>query len=306
LSGEGLSVEKIVRPIVPSPRVYHYRNRLDLKLLRRKNGQVHIGFSAAPGAPVLDVSACPIAMERISGYLPLLRREAEEKLPPDYRLANLTVRCGDGDAVRWGGIGRRSLKLPEEDHFYTDILGRRIYYSLDTFFQANLSILPELARALRGLPVWNRTGLFCDLYGGVGLFGHLVADLVGRVVNIEENIHAVAVARRNIRENDMAAMEVFSGRVEGLLGRVLGEHAGADNIVMVDPPRAGLSAEAIKLLDGIKGARYLLYLSCNPGKLAENIAVLNRGQWEPVFLQPFDFFPRTRHLETLALFTSRG
>ncbi|MBF0484891.1 MAG: class I SAM-dependent RNA methyltransferase [Candidatus Omnitrophica bacterium] len=288
-------------PIVPSPQIYHYRNRLDLKLVKRRDGRVDIGFSPERKAPVLEIEACLIAMEKISRFIPRLRLEASGKIPKDYRMANLTVRCGDGGDVRWGGIGRRSLRLAEADHFYTDILGHRIYYSLDTFFQANLSILPELGRIIRALPVWDKEAVFFDLYGGVGLFGILVHDLVARVVNIEENVHAVRIAERNVRDNGLNNVEVLPGRIEDVLPKMLNNAKSADNIVMIDPPRAGLSDKAIRLLNSLERARHLLYLSCNPQSLAENLVGLSQGHWATKFVQPLDFFPRTRHVETLVL-----
>jgi tRNA/tmRNA/rRNA uracil-C5-methylase (TrmA/RlmC/RlmD family) len=290
-----------IRPVLPSPQVYHYRNRLDLKLVKTNRGTLHIGFTPAEQGPVVEVAACPLAMAQISAFLPRLREEAAARITGKYHLANLTVRCGDNDAVRWGGIGRRSLRLEEKDYFSTSIAGLEICYSLDTFFQANLSILPILARELRSLPVWSTAASFFDLYGGVGLMGLLVHDLVQRVFNIEENVHSVRLARHNVAKNALSNVEVCEGRVEDLLPGLLAQAKSRENIVMVDPPRAGLSQNAVTLLKELPGVRHLIYLSCDPGSLAQNLAELFAGQWETVLIQPLDFFPRTRHVETLVL-----
>jgi len=66
---------------------------------------------------------------------------------------------------------RRSLQLREEDYFWTEIGGRKIFYSLDTFFQANLHILPGLFKTIRGFDIWEDDTCFYDLYGGVVSFG---------------------------------------------------------------------------------------------------------------------------------------
>ncbi len=306
-----------IRPVVPSPKVYHYRSRLDLKLVRTRRGTVHIGFSPPEKGPVVEVNACPIAMEQISRFLPQLAQDALRKLPAKYRMANLTVRCGEGDAVQWGGIGRRSLRLEEKDYFSMTIALERhlpapsvcpmpvtIYYSLDTFFQANLSILPVLAKYLRALPVWSKEAVFFDLYGGGGLFSIMMHDLVKGVVNIEENTHSVTLARFNVDKNSLANAVVHEGRVEDILPSLLESSFSGENIVMVDPPRAGLSPAMIGLLNQLTKVRHLLYLSCNPQTLASNLVDLTHGPWRTVFVQPFDFFPRTRHLETLVLLRS--
>ncbi|MEI8012807.1 MAG: hypothetical protein WCI27_10095 [Candidatus Omnitrophota bacterium] len=292
----------ILQPVFPSPRISHYRNRLDLKLTHRRNGDVHMGFSPVERGPVIEIDTCPIAMAPIADYIPRLRAEAAAKIPQDYRMANLTVRCGDEGRVRWGGIGRRSLRLEARDYFYTDILGRRISYSLDTFFQANLSILPGLIDFLRQQDIWSKEALFLDLYGGVGLFGLCVNDLVSGVVNIEENVHAVRLAQFNIAANDLGNVDVKEGRVEAILPEVLNGALSSDNVVMVDPPRAGLSAEALVLLNGLKRVKYLVYLSCDPASFALNLQALAAGGWQVIRIRPFDFFPRTRHLEILAIF----
>jgi tRNA/tmRNA/rRNA uracil-C5-methylase (TrmA/RlmC/RlmD family) len=131
--------------------------------------------------------------------------------------------------------------------------------------------------------------------------GLLVHDLVQRVFNIEENVHSVRLARHNVAKNALSNVEVCEGRVEDLLPGLLAQAKSRENIVMVDPPRAGLSQNAVTLLKELPGVRHLIYLSCDPGSLAQNLAELFAGQWETVLIQPLDFFPRTRHVETLVL-----
>ncbi len=288
-------------PAVPSPEIYHYRNRLDLKLIHRRNGDVHIGFSPCDHGPVIEIEACPIAMIKISDFIPQLRQAATLKIPKKYRMANLTVRCGDGDGVHWGGIGHNSLRLEARDYFYTDILGRRVYYGLDTFFQANLLILPGLMDFLRCQDIWSKEAVFFDLYGGVGLFSLCLNDLVAKAVNIESNVHAARLAKYNISSNGFSNVEVHEGRVEDVLPRMLAQTAFDKNIVMVDPPRAGLSKEAVDLLNRLQRARHLVYLSCDPSSLVDNLKDLTAGGWSVSLICPFDFFPRTRHLETLVM-----
>ncbi len=289
-------------PIVRSPKEYGYRHRLDLKLTRWRNGQIFVGFSPVGKGPVIEIDSCPIAMEAVSSFIPQLRQEATSLLPPKYRMANLTVRCGDAGEPRWGGIGKRSLVLGKDEYLSVTLDKDKIFYSLDTFFQANLSILPVLRDVLRSFPIWSKDAVFFDLYGGVGLFSLMVRDLVKRVVDIEENVHAIRLAKHNMMHNRAANMDVFEGRVEDILPMLLASVSSSDNVVMVDPPRAGLSEDAIKLLSQIPHAKHLVYLSCDPQSFLEDLGGLASGGWRLKRLQPFDFFPRTRHLETLALF----
>ena len=290
-----------IRPVVASPKVYNYRNRLDLKLVKTRKDTIHIGYAAAGRGPMLEIEGCPIGMEKIAAYIPMLRKDASESLPEKYRMANLTLRCGDGDKVLWGGIGRKSNHLQPSEYFYFEFLGKKIYYSLDTFFQANLSILPLLADHMRRLPIWSPEAVFFDLYGGVGLLGLLVHDMVKGVINIEENTHAVSVANHNVKANNISNVATLEGRVEGVLPGLLDQMDFSGNIVMVDPPRAGLTDKAVANLNALAKVKYLLYLSCSAETLAGNLVGFTNGPWRVVSVQPFDFFPRTRHLETLVL-----
>ncbi|MBF0595448.1 MAG: class I SAM-dependent RNA methyltransferase [Candidatus Omnitrophica bacterium] len=290
-----------IKPVVASPKVYNYRNRLDLKLVRTRKATIHIGYSPAQRGQVLEIDRCPIGIEKIGDYIATLRADASANLPEKYRMANLTLRCGDGDKVFWGGIGRKSNHLSPENYFYFLFNGKKIHYSLDTFFQANLSILPLLAEQMRALPIWSPEVVVFDLYGGVGLLGLMVHDLVKGVINIEENTHSVTVAEYNVKANGIGNVATLEGRVENVLPGLLDQMDCADNVIIVDPPRAGLTDKAIENINGLTKVRHMLYLSCNPETLAANLSGLMAGGWKVSFIQPFDFFPRTRHLEALVL-----
>ena len=292
-----------INPIVPSPQVYHYRHRLDLKLRRLKDGRVLVGFTPGTGRGVVEVDACPIAIREVSDFIPRLKLEAQAALTPKYRLANLVVKTGADGRVRWGGIGRKSCRLQAGDYLWAEVCGRRVHYSLDTFFQANLSILPVLFAHIRALPLWDNRPDFFDLYGGVGLFSFALADLAGRAWLIEDCKPAVELARYNAEYNRMENITIVEGRVED---RLPGMTAGSGPAVgMIDPPRAGLSAGARALLAASRAFDYLLYLSCNPGALAVDLKDFAARGWQIMEVTPFDFFPRTKHVETLVVLKAK-
>lgn len=293
--------DDIFRPILASPQEYHYRNRLDLKLVQTKSKEVFIGFSPKSRHRLIPVESCPIARHSISNFIPSLKAQAKAKLTEKYKQANLVVRSGDDDRVLWGGIGRRSLDLQAEDYFWTEILGKKIFYSLDTFFQANLFILPEFIKRLRALNIWDAQAVFYDLYGGVGLFGVCVQDLVGKVILIEEVQASLKLARHNAAYHKFENFFIHDGRVEDVLPSLVGLMPQAKNIVMVDPPRAGLSELTVAMLNSLENVDHLLYLSCNPQSLLDNCKSF-KDRWNIRVVLPLDFFPRTQHLETLVLF----
>jgi len=291
--------EEIFEPILASPKPYHYRHRLDLSLVKTKQQESFIGFRNETNRRVVEVDSCAIAQEEVSKFIPELKKEAKQKLPTKYRMATLTVKGGEDGRIFWGGIGRRSLQQKEEDYLWTEIRGRKIFYSLSTFFQANLSILPNVIEKIRGLPIWNSQTTFFDLYAGVGLFGISLHDLVQKVVMIEDDIHSNTLAQFNKKIHHLESVEIHCGQMERVLPTLLGKALQRNNVALVDPPRKGLSEATIKTLVKATHLNRLLYLSCNPESLLRDLKIFLQNNWKLVRIFPFDFFPKTKHLETL-------
>ncbi|MFT5170091.1 MAG: tRNA/tmRNA/rRNA uracil-C5-methylase (TrmA/RlmC/RlmD family), partial [Candidatus Omnitrophota bacterium] len=287
--------------VVPSPQPYNYRHRLDLKLKRTKEGVVFIGFTAKKGRGVIPIEDCPIGMQAVSDFIPQLKKEAIEALTPKYRQANLVVRTGDDGRVFWGGIGKRSLRMNESDYLWTEIRERKIYYAMETFFQANLSILPLLFDAIDALNIFNKETTFYDLYGGVGFFGLGLIDSVRDVVHIENAKASVELARYNVKKHALENFQVIEGDVEEELPPILKAVGSGRKIAMIDPPRAGLSDQSRDFITNLSEFEYILYLSCNPEALARDLNDFIKKDWNVERIIPFDFFPKTKHLETLVI-----
>ena len=291
--------ENVFEPITSSPEVYHYRNRLDLTLRKRNNGERQMGFMLPATQRLQEVTTCSIARREINDFLKTLKEEAVQKLPEDYKTANLVVRVGDEGKVFWGGIGRRSLRMKPEDYFWTVVKGRKIFYALDTFFQANLSILDRIVSRIESLVAWQKDTVFLDLYSGVGLFGIALADRAQEVVMIEEVRDSVTLAEFNVSHHRLTHVKMLVGKVEVHLPEVLKELDGKPCVALIDPPRGGLVSSAIETLGEAQSLTSLFYLSCSPESLARDLKHLARVGWQVRKIMPFDFFPRTRHLETL-------
>jgi tRNA/tmRNA/rRNA uracil-C5-methylase (TrmA/RlmC/RlmD family) len=295
--------ESVFEPITPSPESYYYRNRLDLTLRKRNNGERQMGFMLPGTQRLQEVKACSIARKEINDFLSTLKEEAVRKLPENYKVANLVVRVGDEGKVFWGGIGRRSLRMKEKDYFWTIVHGRKIFYALDTFFQANLTILEKVVSRIEGLIEWQKDTGFLDLYSGVGFFGIALADRAKKVVMIESCCDSVRLAQYNVCHHKFGHVRVLEGKVETLLPEVLSEFHGKPCVGLIDPPRAGLFQPVIETLNRAEGLKTLFYLSCSPESLARDLTKLTAEAWQVRKIMPFDFFPRTRHLETLAWLT---
>jgi tRNA/tmRNA/rRNA uracil-C5-methylase (TrmA/RlmC/RlmD family) len=140
-----------------------------------------------------------------------------------------------------------------------------------------------------------------DLYAGAGLFGGALAPGVGpegRVVCVEADPAACAAADANLA--DLPQAEVWQGEidVEGLTGLL--EELGPPDVVVLDPPRAGLGAPGSRLLAGT-GARAVVYVACDPASLARDVAAFVDSGYRLAAVRGFDAFPMTAHVECVAL-----
>lgn len=304
--------ESALEPIAPSPDLYGYRTNLDLTFIRtRQDNKYLLGFMKERSKRhIVTIDACPIARPEISALLPELCETAGARLPDSKRLANLAVKAAGDGRVRWGGIGKRSLTLPPSELLWADICGKRIYFSLDTFFQANTGILPRVRERMLVWTDWDpsRT-VFYDLYAGVGLFSFLMSDHVKQSVMIEWVGPSIDCARHTIETGGYRNVEIRMGRTEAELPRLLSEIGSvpADAVALVDPPRRGLSPAALESLDAASalGLERLFYLSCGIESLDRDLRQFVKRGWTVEKLGAFDFFPRTKHIETLAFLTKR-
>ncbi|MFD2078402.1 tRNA/tmRNA/rRNA uracil-C5-methylase, TrmA/RlmC/RlmD family [Actinopolymorpha cephalotaxi] len=140
-----------------------------------------------------------------------------------------------------------------------------------------------------------------DLYCGVGLFLGALADSVGPsapLVGVEENALAVRDARHNLRDLPNATVE--QGRVDVVLGRL-----DQADLVVLDPPRAGLGVDVVRQVAGLAG-RAIGYVSCDPATLARDLGYFAEHGWELTGLRAFDAFPMTHHVECVAILHRAG
>jgi 23S rRNA (uracil1939-C5)-methyltransferase len=171
--------------------------------------------------------------------------------------------------------------------------------SASSFFQTN----PEQAEAmLRLVREWcglKGHELVYDLYTGTGSIALFLARQAGRVVGIEYVEAAVQDARQNAISNQIYNTEFFAGDMAALLKREFFDAHGYPDVVVVDPPRAGMHADVVEALKGC-GAERLVYVSCNAATQARDLQALS-DTYRLLRYRPVDLFPQTAHIENLAL-----
>jgi SAM-dependent methyltransferases related to tRNA (uracil-5-)-methyltransferase len=144
------------------------------------------------------------------------------------------------------------------------------------------------------LPV-SLSGTLLDVYCGVGLFSAFLAPKCERVIGIESSPSACEDFAVNLDEFDN--VELY----EGLAEEVIPYFEAKPEIVLVDPPRAGLEK---RVVDGILELRprFMAYVSCDPSTLARDSKRLIEGGYKLKQVTPFDLFPQTYHIESISLF----
>jgi 23S rRNA (uracil1939-C5)-methyltransferase len=198
-----------------------------------------------------------------------------------------TTAGGDTELV-WG-----EAELPER----LGELDLRI--SPEAFFQTNT----EMAELLYGVVVeyaalegWERV---YDLYSGIGTIALTLAPRAGELWGIELVEEAVADAIAAARRNEIPGVQFFAGDTRLALPELV-ERAGRPDVVVVDPPRAGLSQKVVRRIIEASPKR-IVYVSCNPTTLAPNAAQLVEAGWVLKKVRPVDMFPQTHHIEAVAL-----
>jgi 23S rRNA (uracil1939-C5)-methyltransferase len=177
--------------------------------------------------------------------------------------------------------------------------GLRLRISADAFFQTNTEMAEQLYAAAgeyAALQGWER---LYDLFCGIGTIGLSLATRAGEVWGLEIVEEAIGDAMANARLNEIDNARFFAGDVR-LAMRDLVARAGRPDVLVVDPPRAGLSAKVVRRV--IEAApKRLVYVSCNPTTLAPNAAQLVEAGYTLCRVRPVDMFPQTPHIECVAL-----
>lgn len=188
------------------------------------------------------------------------------------------------------------------DHYYDEILGLKFKVSLYSFFQTN-TIGAELlySKAVDFLGGIEGKYIF-DLYSGTGTIGQILSRSASKVVGIEIVEDAVAMAKENAALNGLTNCEFIAGDVFEKLDLLKDEKP---DMIVVDPPRSGIMPKALDKIMAY-GVNEIVYISCNPKTLAENLVQLKAAGYEAVKAIGVDMFSHTVHVEAIILMTRSG
>ncbi len=176
-----------------------------------------------------------------------------------------------------------------------EVQGRPMWLPAGSFFQTNLKMLSMLLDRVRGELTARRVDHLADIYGGVGTFGLQLADCAGEVTLVELDHQAVLAARRTAEDWGLRNVSFVDRHAE----RVLPELPTVDAVI-VDPPRSGLGPGVTQAIAD-NGVPLVLYVSCSPPSLADDLAILSQRGFNIRSVEIFDFYPQTYHVESLAV-----
>ena len=189
-------------------------------------------------------------------------------------------------------------------HIEEELAGLRLRISPDAFFQTNTEMAERLYGAAAELAGLTGRERVLDLFCGIGTIALVLALDAGEVWGVEIVEEAVADAIENARLNGVDNAKFFAGDVR-LAMRPLLEQSGRPDVVVVDPPRAGLSQKIVRRILEAEAQR-IVYVSCNPTTLAPNARQMVDAGYELKTVRPVDMFPQTPHIECVALLERSG
>ncbi len=330
-------VAELVQPIRHAKDTWGYRNKIELEPIAN-NGRFRLGMHGLDPEQNVFVDRCPLfegkfpkAIKSVVGALGFLGNSRDLGLERVGIRASRRTRALEvalwtptgsfpraqvsrvlGDALNATSVVRVMSKgekrarrvsrveaLAGEGSWTERIAGSTMRLSAPSFFQVNTPAAEILVELVMDALAPEPEDLAVDLYCGAGTFTLPLAQRCDYVAAVEAYGPAVRDLRRNLEINNLNNVDVIGGDA-------VREFPDQDaDVLVVDPPRAGLAPEAIDLIAGTS-ARDVAYVSCDPATLARDLKRFrDEGTFEPVSAVPVDLFPQTFHCETVVHLTRR-
>ena len=184
-----------------------------------------------------------------------------------------------------------------EEAIYEYMEGLKFKIGPKSFYQTNTGQaykLYSVAREYAGL-TGNET--VYDLYTGTGTIAQFVSSKARKVIGIEYVPEAIADAKENARANGISNCDFYAGDMKDILTDGFVEQHGRPDVVILDPPRAGIHPDVANVILNAEPKR-IVYVSCNPASQARDLAILS-SKYTITAVQPVDMFPHTHHVENV-------
>jgi 23S rRNA (uracil1939-C5)-methyltransferase len=319
-----------LEPIAPAVEQWRYRNKLEYSFGER-DGELVLGFHRRGSwHEVVNVDDCLLASERnnearngVRDWARATGLGAYDRRRREGVLRNLVVREGRRTGQIQTRLVTSAAEIPRPpvdlhtviegsgsgtdgptgalgpEYLSEELCGLRLQVSAAAFLQTNTEMAERLYTIAAEVADLGGTELLFDLYCGIGTIALSLASRAAEVWGLESVSEAVADAEENAKRNEIANARFVCA--DARLGiRPLLDRAGKPDVVLVDPPRAGLSKKVVRRVLECEAPR-IVYVSCNPTTLAPNAAQLVEAGYTLRRVKPVDMFPQTPHVECVAL-----
>ncbi len=275
-----------------SVRAYALENGLSFYDLRNHEGNLRnlIIRTSSTGEVMVVVVFAYAEQEQVDGLMEHLKINFPEITSLLYILnqkKNDTI--FDQDVITYNG----------RDHIFEEMDGLKFKIGAKSFYQTNSDQAHELYKITKEFAGFTGNELVYDLYTGAGTIANFVARSVKEVVGIEYVPTAIEDAKFNSDLNKIENTIFYAGDMKDILTREFIASHGKPDVVITDPPRAGMHADVVERLLEME-AEKIVYVSCNAATQARDLALL-KEKYEVVRIKPVDMFPHTQHVENVVL-----
>jgi len=316
--------------IIFSPKSYHYRNRCQIRVGYQKERNL-LGYNALRTHRLVPIENCPLLepvlnetlhtlskILRVPFSIPGLRKIHIQLSPENHKILLSLFIAGKppypmeqlyeqfrqslplvGCSV-FSSLGRQQFG---ENHLYYRLVGLTLKAQESTFVQVNWDLNKRLLETVLKYsgPLQNLTVL--DLFSGMGNFSLPLAKAGAKVIGVDENPSSIQDAVENAKKNNIGNCRFFTANLNRGIPKNL-SIKGKYHLLLLDPPREGLSKNLIKKIMGLSIPK-IIYISCSSSTLARDLHLLLQNHHRLKAIQPLDFFPQTSHLETVSLLEMR-
>ncbi len=200
---------------------------------------------------------------------------------------------GDQEVITYSG----------KDYIEEEMEGLRFRIGPKSFYQTNSAQAYELYKVARTMAHLTGSELVYDLYTGTGTIANFVAKYSREVIGIEYVPEAIEDAKINSEVNNIQNTKFFAGDMKDVLTSEFIDQYGHPDVMIVDPPRAGMHEDVVKVIMDAKPKR-IVYVSCNPATQARDLALMD-SLYKVDEVQPVDMFPHTHHVENVVALSIR-
>ncbi len=307
------------QPIVPSPKEYGYRNRVTLSTWFQKGGY-RVGYYEEKSRRRVEIEGCPITTRPIAEAISRLSKSLSSISTPSYplrkihlsseeKIAHLSlVSIRENDPKRLNSLCNHLKKSQEiesvsvagddEKEFEFTLFGLKFYSNPSVFIQSNRDINERLVQTVVEWANLKGHERVLDLYSGIGNFSLYFAKMAKEVVGVDVSSKAVILAKRSADANSIRNVAFDASPAELFVEESV-KKGDKFNLIALDPPREG-AKEILKGLSELSPEK-IIYVSCNPPTLARDLKTLTGLGYGIVKIRPFDMFPQTYHIESVAL-----